>query len=311
LAAKRQEQIAVMGAFDRSKSLQELEEHDWGDPAPTDSSLVAKCMQLRRKPLAEFTAGDLRIMIGEQISLSYLIGLAVEHLELDPFVEATFYPGDLLCAVVRLDEDFWINHPDSLERLRPIVKKAVKTAASSEAAVGDEVRKELEDVPRILRPDAWPIKEELCGAFRLMLKELAVGASIPKSREFTEVLLRLEWSLPGIIREIHPEFDESLDGIVPYKSVKIAEDAIDIYGLCWLIGDQTLTPLHVSSKLPPTRMKSRGWSAAWVSYARTNCCGYRTNQPTPGGRHFTRRKTRSIGRIRWDSANAGRVFAAT
>jgi hypothetical protein len=89
----------VKGAFDRAKSLQELEQHNWGDPAPTDTPLVTKCMLLRRKPLGEFTAGDLRMMIGQQISLSYLIVLAVEQLELDPLVEGTVYPGDLLSMV--------------------------------------------------------------------------------------------------------------------------------------------------------------------------------------------------------------------
>ena len=57
-----------MSDFDRSKTLQQLEGSDWGDPT-YDSHLVTECHRLRRVPLREFTVEKLRIMIGQQIGL--------------------------------------------------------------------------------------------------------------------------------------------------------------------------------------------------------------------------------------------------
>ena len=87
-----------MSDFDRSKSLQHLEGQDWGEPT-YDSHLVTECHRLRRIPLRDFTAENLRIMIGQQIGLPYLIPLALEMLRGDPFTAGDLYEGDLLAAV--------------------------------------------------------------------------------------------------------------------------------------------------------------------------------------------------------------------
>jgi hypothetical protein len=113
----------MKGGFDRGKSLQELEQEDWGEPT-FDSHLVTTCHRLRRKPLIEFTVEDLRIMIGQAISLPILIPLAVERLEEEPLAEGDFYPGDLLASVLRTDNSFWDSHHDSLQRIRQVVRQA-------------------------------------------------------------------------------------------------------------------------------------------------------------------------------------------
>ena len=102
--------------FDRNRSIEELEGVDWGEPN-YDSSLVTTCHRLRRKPLNRFTEEDLRIMIGQKISLPYLIPLAVERLEEDPLVEACFFRGDLLAVVLRVEEPFWSDHPEMFMRV--------------------------------------------------------------------------------------------------------------------------------------------------------------------------------------------------
>lgn len=109
--------------FDRRKSLQALESDDWGEPN-YHTYLVQTCHRLRRVPLADFTAGDLRIMIGQKISLLFLVPLALEKLEEDPLVEANIYPGDLLNVVLDVPEKFWSVHTDLRNVLRPIVAKA-------------------------------------------------------------------------------------------------------------------------------------------------------------------------------------------
>lgn len=73
---------------DRSKTLDELEEEVWGEPkGEYVSSLVARCHHLRTKPIGEFSPGDLRVMIGQEIGLSFLVPLAIQVLESDPLKE--------------------------------------------------------------------------------------------------------------------------------------------------------------------------------------------------------------------------------
>src|SRR6266436_2786608 len=99
-----------MSDFDPSKSLQELEGKDWGEPT-YDSHLVTECHRLRRIPLREFTGENLRIMIGQQIGLPHLIPLALELLRKDSFTAGDLYGGDLLAAVLRADSHFWVASP--------------------------------------------------------------------------------------------------------------------------------------------------------------------------------------------------------
>jgi hypothetical protein len=109
-------------SFDRRKSLQELENDDWGK-LDFDSDLVRTCHRLRHVPLEDFETGDLRIMIGQQISLFFLVPLALEKLEKDPLVEGNYYPGDLLKVVLEVPAKFWGVHTDMRDSLRRIVVK--------------------------------------------------------------------------------------------------------------------------------------------------------------------------------------------
>jgi hypothetical protein len=96
--------------FDRNKSLQELEGQDWGEPN-FDSHLVLTCNELRKKAIGRFEIEDLRIMIGQEIGLDYLIPLALETLEDNIFAKGDMYSGDLLDTVLRIDSNFWGNNP--------------------------------------------------------------------------------------------------------------------------------------------------------------------------------------------------------
>ena len=84
---------------DRSKTLDELEGVVWGPPT-FDSSLVVTCHQLRTRPLSDFTAENLRIMLGQKISVPLLLPLAIELLRRDPFTAGNLYPGDLLTVAL-------------------------------------------------------------------------------------------------------------------------------------------------------------------------------------------------------------------
>src|SRR5262245_53553124 len=93
-----------------SSTLEQLEGKNWGEPS-YDSHLVTECHRLRRVPLRDFTVENLRIMIGQDIGLRYLMPLAVAKLRNDPLAEGMHFPGDLMCSVLRVSREFWENDP--------------------------------------------------------------------------------------------------------------------------------------------------------------------------------------------------------
>ncbi|HUE15278.1 MAG TPA: contact-dependent growth inhibition system immunity protein [Planctomycetaceae bacterium] len=132
--------------FDRRKSLQELEQDDWGKPEYS-SHLVQTCHRLRHVPLEDFATEDLRIMIGQQFSLPFLVPLALEKLEENPLVEGDYYPGDLLKVVLRVPEEFWGVHPDLRNALRRIFVKTKELLLSVEEDDARLIRETLAKAP--------------------------------------------------------------------------------------------------------------------------------------------------------------------
>jgi len=109
---------------DRRRTLQELDGEDWGEPT-YNSYLVSTVHTLCRKPLEEYTIEDLRIMIGQNIGLAYLIPLALEKLRNNLLAEGDYYPGDLLKSVLGTESSFWKIHPDLYEAVEEVLDKAV------------------------------------------------------------------------------------------------------------------------------------------------------------------------------------------
>jgi hypothetical protein len=106
-----------------NKSLQDLEHADWGEPT-YHSHLVTTIHRLQHLPLRQFSVEDLRIMIGQNIGLQYLVPLAIEHLRRDPLAQGDFYPGDLLTMVRGADAEFWRNHPEWHKEVEEIAHRA-------------------------------------------------------------------------------------------------------------------------------------------------------------------------------------------
>jgi len=96
-------------ASDLTKSIQELEGVDWGED--TFGSYVTRTSHaLRRKRLADLTAEEIRLGIGQQIGLPYLVPLALDPLWPDVFLEVAYFPGDLLTSMLRVPPEFWTAH---------------------------------------------------------------------------------------------------------------------------------------------------------------------------------------------------------
>lgn len=107
---------------ERDQTLEKLEGDDWGEPQ-YDSYLVRTIHALRRKPIREFTVEDLRITLGQKFGTHFLTPLALEQLEVEPFVEGNCYPGDLLVSVMRLPHDYWARHPTEVNRMAAIADR--------------------------------------------------------------------------------------------------------------------------------------------------------------------------------------------
>ena len=91
-------------------------------------------------------------------------------------------------------------------------------------------------------------KAEQCvsRSLRTILGGVPIGASVAGSGHPQNVLDGLEFFIPEVLREIHHEWDyESLDGFIPVVARKVGELKAEIFGLCIIISDQTLTPIHL------------------------------------------------------------------
>jgi hypothetical protein len=86
-----------------SLSLEQLEGQSWGDVATAPTKMVKRCIMLSKIPLKELTAGDLRLLVGQQLSLIYLLPLALRLLETYPLLRGELYEGDLLNNVLTVD----------------------------------------------------------------------------------------------------------------------------------------------------------------------------------------------------------------
>jgi contact-dependent growth inhibition (CDI) system CdiI-like immunity protein len=107
-----------------SKSLQDIENVDEGDPSTGDSSLVERCLTLRRVPVGALAPADLRVLLGQKIGVPTLALIALPLVEADPFLTAELYPGDLMLALIRADENYWHDVPDIRRRLVAAAEKA-------------------------------------------------------------------------------------------------------------------------------------------------------------------------------------------
>ncbi|PYF01515.1 contact-dependent growth inhibition system immunity protein [Ureibacillus chungkukjangi] len=106
--------------FDIKKSLEELEDTIF-KPSDFESNLILKCQELMKKKLKDYSVEDLRVMIGQEIGLKYLVPLALDTLMENPFVSGDFYNGDLLTNVLRVDKQFWKQNEDLLFELNEII----------------------------------------------------------------------------------------------------------------------------------------------------------------------------------------------
>lgn len=116
--------------IDFNKSLKELEIFDYGEAPKHATGLVNKVHDLWKLPLKFWTNEDYRLMILQQISLEYLVPIALYRLAKNPFTSGDLYVGDLLNAVTSIDQAFWTKNDDlhyELDTIIDLLKVDVET----------------------------------------------------------------------------------------------------------------------------------------------------------------------------------------
>jgi hypothetical protein len=130
-----------------SSTLEQLEGGVWSEPLhPTH--LVSECHRLRRVPLGELTVENLRMLVGQHIGVQFLMPLALEELNDDPLAEGDCYPGDLLCAVLRIDADFWSRNETARAKVDAAARRALSSLNPQEKTVLRAIREALEEFHR-------------------------------------------------------------------------------------------------------------------------------------------------------------------
>ena len=95
------------------KTLAQLEKELADEVFPAEMTpLIGRERELARKPLKDFTPGNLRFMIQQGFGWKYLIPLAIEILVENPLISGDYYEGDLLKAVLSVDRKFWLENAE-------------------------------------------------------------------------------------------------------------------------------------------------------------------------------------------------------
>ncbi|MFF2409477.1 contact-dependent growth inhibition system immunity protein [Streptomyces sp. NPDC058092] len=95
-----------------NRTLDELDPPRWTPPAADATHLVRIVHELRRVPLGELSAADLRTLLSQQVALPYVLPLAVRLLIEEPLLDTYFYEGDLLLAAVNAPASAWALLPE-------------------------------------------------------------------------------------------------------------------------------------------------------------------------------------------------------
>jgi len=130
--------------FDTNKSVEQLDGDVWeGSDHPTN--LVERAHRFRKIPISDLTIEQLRLLIGQNLGLKYLIPFAIRILRDNILAEGDFYDGDLLDAVLNVDDHFWVENQDLKKEVQLLItEKQEDIEARNEANIKRQLLKKIE-----------------------------------------------------------------------------------------------------------------------------------------------------------------------
>jgi hypothetical protein len=111
----------VTKSVDATKSLNSLlgwKKQMSPQPTPLAERVAAAC----DLPLKDLKWPDIRLLIGQDIGLEYLMPWAIDALAKRPLYSAELYEGDLLCACLRVDRGYWVKNISQWQKLNEILQ---------------------------------------------------------------------------------------------------------------------------------------------------------------------------------------------
>jgi hypothetical protein len=126
--------------MDQSKSLQEIDGDDWGDPETAETPMIGRVLALRRKPLRDLDDGEVRLAVGQKVGFPIVLEVAIRRLRADPLIEGDYYPGDVLAALVRLDEVDWGGRDDLRSELEALFRQAMEQSTEDTDAFRESLQ---------------------------------------------------------------------------------------------------------------------------------------------------------------------------
>ncbi|WP_199440662.1 contact-dependent growth inhibition system immunity protein [Umezawaea beigongshangensis] len=107
---------------DRALSLQDLEGEQWGRPLSPTTEVTRAVFEAWQKPLAELRPVDLVVLLQQQVGLAHLVPVVLDEIDRSPYSCGGLYPGDVLVALLNVDESFWEAGPELKARLDHLVE---------------------------------------------------------------------------------------------------------------------------------------------------------------------------------------------
>lgn len=131
------------------------------------SSIQRRIVKLYNTIIDDFSLGDIRFMIGQEIGLDYLVNIGLEHLKEDIFLETEYYEGDLLSIILQLPSDFWETHPTEKDKLLELLNINYNTSLEQDLSrkikkMADNFVEKYSGIHKRRKPDRF-LYQALCG----------------------------------------------------------------------------------------------------------------------------------------------------
>ena len=84
--------------------------------------MIDQVHRLRIIQIERLEPKEIRLLIGQEVGLKYLIPVAFDILRDDLFIDTELFEGDLLQNVIKVDIDFWDNNNELKNELDDLLK---------------------------------------------------------------------------------------------------------------------------------------------------------------------------------------------